>query len=30
MTREEKNIEIDKLKNYAKKENIPIMQDEGN
>ncbi len=29
MTREERNIEIDKLKNYAKRENIPIMQDDG-
>ena len=29
MTREERNLEIDKLKSYAKRENIPIMQDDG-
>ena len=29
MTREEKTKEITKIKEYAKKENIPIMQDEG-
>lgn len=29
MTKEERNVEIDKLKEYAKRENIPIMQDEG-
>ena len=29
MTKEEKNLEIIKLKEYARKENIPIMQDEG-
>ena len=29
MTKEEKNQEIIKLKEYAHKENIPIMQDEG-
>ena len=29
MTKEEKNLEIVKLKEYAKRENIPIMQDEG-
>ena len=29
MTKEERNVEIVKLKEYAKKENIPIMQDEG-
>ena len=29
MTKEEKNLEIIKLKEYAKRENIPIMQDEG-
>jgi len=29
MTKEEKNLEIIKLKDYARKENIPIMQDEG-
>ena len=29
MTKEEKNLEIIKLKEYAKKENIPIMQDDG-
>ena len=29
MTKEERNIEIVKLKEYAKRENIPIMQDEG-
>ena len=29
MTKEEKNLEIQKLKEYAKRENIPIMQDEG-
>ena len=29
MTKEEKNLEIVKLKEYARRENIPIMQDEG-
>ena len=29
MTREERNLEIDKLKDYAKRENIPLMQDDG-
>ena len=29
MTKEEKNLEIIKLKEYARRENIPIMQDEG-
>lgn len=29
MTREEKTNEITKIKEYAKRENIPIMQDEG-
>ena len=29
MTKEERNDEINKLKDYAKRENIPIMQDEG-
>ena len=29
MTKEEKIIEINKIKEYAKRENVPIMQDEG-
>ncbi len=29
MTKEERNLEIVNLKEYAKRENIPIMQDEG-
>ena len=29
MTREEKTVEINKMKEYARRENIPIMQDEG-
>ena len=29
MTREEKTIELTKIKEYARRENIPIMQDEG-
>ena len=29
MTKEEKTTEINKMKEYAKRENIPIMQDEG-
>jgi predicted O-methyltransferase YrrM len=29
MTREEKTTELAKIKEYAKRENIPIMQDEG-
>lgn len=29
MTKEEKNLELDKIRNFAKRENIPIMQEEG-